>query len=413
MENCVNLDPETAANVVARDISLSTSRPKVPVLLFSVAAAIIITPIFAPQTLVKLMAASFGLSTAVSGFVPMIPLIGYALGLFFIVPLADLVENRRLVLQMLVAASLSSLGIVLFSSVPLLFLLLLISGAACSVIQVLVPTAAAMAAPEERGRIIGDIMSGLMVGILLSRPLGSLLASFGSWTAFYVSISIALALLAVALRLRLPQHRVGSSATYPGLIGSLWHLFWKEPVLRKQSITAAIVMSAFNIYWTSVVYVLTGPKFNLGPKGVALFALAGAGGAIVTPLVGRLADKGLGKKVTFVANIVLILGFGVAAFGGLSLTAPWVLCLIALALGAVLLDVGVLGVQTIGRILINQMNPAARGRINGVFVGVFFIGGAIGSAAAGMLWAWHGWAGICVGGAIIGLINSAVDRALP
>ncbi|HEY3855356.1 MAG TPA: MFS transporter [Verrucomicrobiae bacterium] len=342
---------------------------RVPVLLFGVSVAVIIANVFAPQTLVKLMSTSFGLTAAMSGFVPMVPLIGYAIGLFFLVPLADLVENRRLVLAMISAAALSSLGVALTSSVPLLFALLFVVGAGCSVIQVLIPSAAAMTPPERRGRVIGDIMSGLMIGILLSRPMGSFLSSFGGWKTYYFATTILMTGLAATLAFRLPVRRIASGASYARLIGSLWHLFRSEPVLRKRSFTAAIVMAAFNVYWTTIVYLLTAPPFNLGPRGVAFFALAGAGGAIVTPTVGRLADKGFSKRVTFVSHVVLIAGFGVAALSGLNLTAPWFICLLGLALGAFMLDVGVLGDQTVGRYLINLLNPEARGRINGIFVG--------------------------------------------
>lgn len=385
---------------------------RVPVFLFGTAVAVIIANIFAPQTLVKLMATSFGLTTAMSGFVPMVPLIGYAAGLFFLVPLADLVENRKLVLQMLTVATLSTLGIVLIPSVTTLFVLLFAMGAGCSVIQVLIPIAAAISSPESRGRVIGDIMSGLMIGILVARPVAIFLSGFGGWKCFYIVNTALMALLALTLRFRLPVRETTTGARYAQLIGSLWSLLTSEPILRKRSITAAIVMAAFNLYWTTVVFVLTSSPFNLGSNGIALFALAGAGGAIVTPLVGRLGDKGFSKPVTLIAHATIVVSFGVAALSGLHFSPSWVISLAGLALAAFLLDVGVLGDQTIGRYLINQLNPQARGRVNGIFVCIFFIGGAMGSAAAGMLWAWAGWAAICVAGAVMGVLAFTVDRAL-
>jgi MFS family permease len=172
---------------------------------------------------------------------------------------------------------------------------------------------------------------------------------------------------------------------------------------------AAIVMAAFNIFWTSIVFVLGAAPFHLEQHGIAIFALVGAGGAVVTPLVGRMADKGMGQRATNIAHVVLILGFGVAALGGLVFSLPIYLLLGLLGLSAITLDVGVLGNQTVGRYMINLLRPEARGRINAIFVGVFFIGGAIGSTAAGMLWATGGWTAICLGGVTCGLLSFIAD----
>jgi predicted MFS family arabinose efflux permease len=289
-------------------------------------------------------------------------------------------------------------------SAAVLFLLLFVLGAACSIIQVLVPAAAAMTEPEYRGRVIGDIMSGLMVGILLSRPIGSFLAGTWGWKAFFFASAAAMTVLALTLSVRLSPRQPTKSSSYGSLIASMWHLFITEPVLRGRSITAAIVMAAFNFFWTTIVYLLSAGPFNLGQQGIGLFALVGAGGAIVTPLIGRCSDRGLGKRVTIVAHIILMLGFGVAAFSGLVTTVPTSAMFIGLGLTVLMLDMGVLGDQTVGRYFINLLRPEARGRINGIFVGVFFIGGAIGSALSGMLWAWNGWAAVCGGGALLSLL---------
>ena len=383
----------------------------VPVTLFSIAVGVIITNLFAPQTLVGLMAASFGLPASSSGFLPMITLVGYSAGLFFLVPLADLVENRRLVLRMLTCVGLSAAGISVTTNVQWLAVLLFVLGASSSAIQVLLPAAAAMTAPQNRGKVIGDIMSGLMVGILLSRPIASFLAGTWGWRSFYVASALATALLAFVLAKGLDSRKpVGTKKSYWVLITSLWHLFATEKVLRNRAVTAAIVMAAFNLFWTTIVYVLEKAPFALGQHGVALFALVGAGGAVVTPIIGRLADKGRTKQVTYVAHIVLIGGFGMAAWGGLASNIPVFLLLAILGVGAVMLDVGVLGDQTVGRYLINQLQPEARGRINAIFVGIFFIGGAVGSAASGMLWSYGGWAALYGGGVITGLLAFVVHH---
>jgi predicted MFS family arabinose efflux permease len=382
---------------------------RAPVILFTITVAILITNLFGPQTLVGLMASSFGLSTAASGTMSMISVIGYSAGLFFVVPLSDLAENRRLITGMLSCASLGAAGVVLAPNTIVLFPLLFVLGASCTVIQILMPTAAAMTEPEQRGRVLGDIMGGLMLGILVSRPLASFLVGLSSWKRFFVVSAVCSALLCLTLAIRLPERRPATNISYGALIGSLLKLIRDEPVLLKRSVMAAIVMAAFNIFWTSIAFLLAAAPFHLKQEGIAIFALVGAGGAIFTPLVGRMADKGWGQRVTNLAHVVLLLGFGVAAMGGLGSSITIYGMLFLLGLSAVALDFGVLGNHTVGRQMINLLRPEARGRINAIFVGVFFLGGAIGSAAAGMLWATGGWAAICLGGAICGLLSFISD----
>lgn len=383
---------------------------RIPVALFALSAGILIANIFASQTLTGLMAQSVGVSQSMSGLVAMIPFLGYAAGLFFLVPLGDLLENRGLVLKMMAVAVLSALGIIVTTNAGLFLALLFTLGAGSSCIQVLVPIAAAMAPQEQRGRVIGDVMSGLMVGILLARPAASFLAGIWGWKGFYAASAVLMALLALRLAFKLPVRKPTQTTSYLKLIGSLWHLFMFEPVLRQRAVSAAIVMAAFNFFWTTISFVLGGAPFHLSQTAIALFALVAAGGAIVTPFVGRWSDRGFGNRVTALARLAVIAAFGLAAIGGTTGILPTYLLLIILGASALLLDIGTVGDQTVGRYMINQLNPEARGRINGIFVGVFFIGGAIGSAISGALWFVGGWEVVCAGGAALGLIAFLMRR---
>lgn len=381
------------------------AKPRVPVGLFAVAVGVIITNMFAPQTLVGLIASSFDMPVSWSGLVAMVSTLGYAGGLFFLVPLADLVENRRLVLIMLGTATVAAAGIIIAPNVWVLFALMFVLGAASSAIQVLVPVAAAMTEPAERGRVIGDIMSGLMVGILLSRPIGSFLADHWGWRSFYVFSASSMALLVITIGFRLPGRPVSGAASYGTLIASMWHLFTGERVLFYRSISAAVVMAAFNFFWTAIAYVLSASPIGLTQQGIAVFALVGAGGAIITPMVGRWSDRGLGRRVTMIGQAVIILGFGVAAASGLTRLMPTWVMLAGLGVSAVMLDMGVLSNHTVGRYLINLLRPEARGRINALFVCVFFIGGAAGSAGSSLLLSLGGWGAVCAGGAVLGALS--------
>lgn len=378
-------------------------------LLFAASVGIIVTNLFAPQTLVGLIGPSLGAATSESGLVSTATLLGYAGGLFFLVPLSDLVENRLLVLRMLCAAALAAAVAAFAPTAISLLVVLFILGAACSCIQVLVPVAASMAPPGQDGRVIGDVMSGLMVGILLSRPLASLAADAFGWRAFYGISAAALVLLTFLLGLTLPRRRPLAHSTYAALLASLVELLRREHVLRRRAFSASLVMAAFSVFWTAVALRLAAPPFDLGQKGIALFALVGAGGAAVTPLFGRAGDRGLTRPATIGSHLALVASLGLAAWAGAATTGGAWLPLILMGASAVLLDVGVTGDQTLGRRAINLLQPKARGRLNGLFVGIFFIGGAVGSLLAGVAWAWGGWNAVCAAGAAFGVAALVVD----
>lgn len=407
----MSLSPPTLAGAALPNDPPHAMTPRLA-LLFAASVAVIVLNLFAPQTLVGLIGPSLGLQPAQNGLVAMVTLLGYASGLFLLVPLADLLENRRLVVMQLIVAIAAAAAAMFCTGAEALLAALFVLGAACSAIQVLVPIAAHMASPARRGQVIGDVMGGLMVGILLSRPLASLIADAWGWRAFYGISALAMALLVAVLASRLPARQPAATASYPALIASLWRLLREEKVLRRRALSASLVMGAFSLFWTAVALRLAQPPFGLGQRGIALFALAGAGGAIVTPLFGRLGDRGWTRGATLAAHAVLLGALGLAAWAGMAAPAPhaawWPL--LAMGAAAVLLDVGVTGDQTLGRRAINFLRPDARGRINGIFVGVFFLGGAAGSALAGAAWALGGWNAVCAAGALFAL--SALMTAL-
>lgn len=379
-------------------------------LLFATATGVIITNLFAPQTLVAVIGPSLGFSAAAGGLLSMATLLGYAAGLFLLVPLADRAENRMLVLRMLGCAIAAAALAAAAPSGAVLLAVLFVLGAACSAIQVLVPVAAAMAPPERRGRAVGDVMSGLMVGILLSRPTASLVADAWGWRAFYVLSAAAMALLAALLAVGLPRRQpVAPGSSYAALIASLWQLLRSEPVLRQRALTASLAMAAFSVFWTAVALRLAAAPYQLHQTGIAVFALAGAGGAIVTPVAGRAGDRGWTRPVTVLSHLLLIAAMAVAAGTDALAAAPSWTLMALLVVSAVALDIGVIGDQTLGRRAVNLLNPEARGRINGLFVGLFFVGGAIGSAVAGPAWAGGGWPLVCGVSAAFGVAALVVD----
>ncbi|MCA7904833.1 MFS transporter [Burkholderia cepacia] len=369
-------------------------------LFFAATVGVIVMDLFAAQPLTGPISADLHLPPGLAGLVAMLPQLGYAAGLVLLVPLVDLLENRRLIVATLAACA-AALALPAFTRSGTVFLLAtLVAGGASSVIQMLVPMAASMAPEAQRGRAVGNVMSGLMLGILLSRPLASLIAGSAGWRGFYLLAALANAAIAVVLALRLPSRTPSITAGYRALLASMGHLLADEPVLRRHALSAALAMAAFSAFWTAVGLRLAQPPFGLDLHGIAWFAFAGASGAIVTPLAGRAGDRGHGPAAQRIAHgtmlvALALLGIAGAGWFGFDAHAHRGLALALLAGGAALLDAGVIVDQTIGRRAINLLNPAARGRLNGLFVGLFFIGGALGAALAGSAWAWGGWSAVC------------------
>ncbi|MDN7549273.1 MFS transporter [Burkholderia cenocepacia] len=397
-------------------------------LFFAATVGVIVMDLFAAQPLTGPISADLHLPPGLAGLVAMLPQLGYAAGLALLVPLVDLLENRRLIVATLAVCA-AALALPAFTQSGTVFLLAtLVAGAASSVIQMLVPMAASMAPEAQRGRAVGNVMSGLMLGILLSRPLASLIAGSAGWRAFYLLAALANAAIAVVLALRLPARTPSITAGYRALLASMGRLVADEPVLRRHALSATLAMAAFSAFWTAVGLRLAQPPFALDLHGIALFAFAGASGAIVTPLAGRAGDRGHGPAAQRLAHgtmlaALVVLGVAGAGWFGFDAHAHRGVALALLAGGAALLDAGVIVDQTIGRREINLLNPAARGRLNGLFVGLFFCGGALGAALAGSAWAWGGWSAVCGVGfafagatAVFGLVagrgagKAALDR---
>jgi predicted MFS family arabinose efflux permease len=370
-------------------------------LLFAAATGIIVMNLFAAQPLTGPIARSLALPASLTGAVAMLPQLGYAFGLVLLVPLADLVENRRLIVRTLAAAA-AWLGVALLTHSGALFLAaIFFAGTTSSVIQMLVPMAASMASESHRGRAVGNVMSGLMLGILLSRPLASVVAGSVGWRAFYGIAAAADVAIAFVLATQLPKRTPAVDTRYPLLLGSLWTLLRHERTLQRRALSAALAMGSFSAFWTAIGLKLAQAPFGLDFYEIGIFALAGAAGVIVTPLAGRAGDLGHGRAALTIGHlsmVVAVIASGIAGAGwfGFSVSAHrgWALAL--LVVSAATLDAGVVTDQTLGRRAINLMNPAARGRLNGLFVGIFFVGGALGASLGGLGWAWGGWSGVTV-----------------
>jgi predicted MFS family arabinose efflux permease len=388
------------------------------VLLFAAAVAIMVMNLFAVQTVAPSIARSLDLGKGSIGLLAMLPQLGYAMGLVLLVPLADRLENRRLIVSVIAVCALCMAAAAAAAGPAMFLLSVFLGGASSCAIQLLVPMLAFMTPPERRGAVVGNVMSGLLVGVLLSRPVANLLDAAWGWRAIYACFALAVGTLGLALWRLLPVRHPGPGPAYPALIASMAALAREEPVLRWRSLLAALGMAGYSVFWTAVSLLLSQPPFGIGPKGVALLALCGVAGALLAPWAGLAGDRGHTRRASFWAYIVVMLSWllaGVAGAGwlGFDVAGHAALAVGLLTVAAIALDAAVTADQTLGRRAVNMIRPEARGRLNALFVGTFFVGSALGSAAAGAAWSLGGWSGVSALGVLIGAAMLLIFRASP
>lgn len=355
-------------------------------LLLASACGLIVANIYYAQPLVGLISASLGVPAQATGLVVTMILIGYSVGLLFVVPLGDLIETRRLVVSMLALCAIALACASLAPNAAAFFAAVFLVGIASSAAQVLVPFAAHLAPDATRGRVVGDVMSGLMLGIMLSRPAASFIASVLPWNAVFGIAAILIAALAGVLAVALPHRRPRATMSYGALIASLGGLVLTTPVLRRRMLYHACLFAAFSIFWT-VAPLLLAQTFHLGQVGIALFAFAGVAGAIAAPVAGRVADRGWSRPATIAAMLAVAGAFLAMRF----MATGEATALAGLALAAIVLDFGVIANLVLSQRAIYALAPEHRSRLNGIFMATFFAAGALGSALGGWSFARGGW----------------------
>lgn len=371
---------------MAVDLSVKKQVPKWLTFLLAASCGLIVANLYYAQPLVGPISKSLRISTDLSGLIVTVTQIGYVIGLLFIVPLSDLVENRRLAVSTLGVAVCALLMAGLTHQAGIFFAAAFLIGLGSVVAQVLVPYAAHLSTKEEQGRMVGNIMSGLLLGIMFARPVSSFLTGIFSWNLIFL-LSAGMMLLIILLLSRfLPERMPAKAPSYKSTIASLWPLFKSTPILRRRALYQACLFCSFSLFWT-VAPLWLAKQFLLSQTGIALFALVGVGGAVASPIAGRLADKGFTRKLTGLAFVIAASAF---ALTHLFQSIPG-LALVIFCMAAVLLDMSVSGNLVLGQQAIYALGERTRGRMNGIFMAVFFAGGAIGSAVGGWAFAHGGW----------------------
>jgi predicted MFS family arabinose efflux permease len=353
------------------------------VALMAFACGAAVANIYYAQPLLDAISSSFGVGPSTAGLLVTASQVGFAIGLALIVPLGDLLERRALVCRMLLVCTAGLVVVAVAPDFSVLAVAMILVGVTSVVAQVLVPFAATLAGDHERGRVVGTVMSGLLIGVLLARTVSGLIADAGGWRlVFWLAAGGMLALSALLWRM-LPRSEPETDLRYGVLLGSVLTLVRTEPVLRRRMVYGAMGMAGFSALWTALTFLLSGAPYDYGEGTIGLFGLAGLAGVLGAQGAGRLADRGRLHAATGAFLVCVLLGWGMLAFGTQSLA--------AVLAGIVVMDFGIQGQHIANQNAIYAIAPDARSRVTTAYMTSNFLWGALGSAGASAAFDAGGW----------------------
>lgn len=362
-------------------------------LLFALAGGAAVGNLYWSQPLISKIGGTLGVSAGSASLLVTVTQIGYALGVFFVVPLGDTLDRRRLIPAIMAASGVALAGAALAPSFVTLLICLTGVGFTTVAGQLLTPLAGDLARDDQRGAVVGTVVSGLLTGILASRTISGVLADALGWRAIYVAASIVTFALALILARSLPSAPRRAPVPYPQLLGSVFVAVRQSRTVQVTLILGATAFSVFTLFWTGLTFLLSAAPFSYSVTRIGLVGLVGLAGALAAQRAGKLHDKGWSAPATGAALVLALASLGLAGFGARSI--------IVILVSVVLIDIAIQGVNVLNQTRLFAVNPEARSRLNTAFVACNFIGGAIGSALAGLFWQHGGWLAIVVGGAVL------------
>jgi len=372
--------------------------------LFAAGAGLAVAALYYSQPMLGELGADIGASPRQIGLVPTLTQLGYAAGIFFLAPLGDRFDRRRIILIKAAALCVALLAGGASSSIALLLVASLAVGLAATMAQDIVPAAATLAPEAQRGRIVGTVMTGLLMGILLSRVVSGFVAAHFGWRTMFVAAAVSIALFAAVAWRMLPRFKATTHLSYGALLASSAQLWKRHGALRRATLAQALLAVGFSAFWSTLAVMLHASAWHLGSAAAGAFGLAGAAGALAAPVAGRLADTRGPELVTRLGTSLAAVSFLAMAAGGLL---PLHLQLWVIGLGAVGFDLGVQATLISHQAIVYGIDPGARSRLNALLFTGMFIGMSTGAALGSMALAQWGWPGVMLlsaGGAVSALI---------
>ena len=367
------------------------------VFLMAFAIGVTIASNYYAQPLLHSITHDLNIAVEHAGSIIMAAQFSYAVGLLFITPLGDKFERKHLIIILMV---LSTCGLIVSALSKNLWMLIIgtsMTGLFSTVAQVLIPFAATLSKPEHRGKIVGILMSGMLLGILLGRTFAGAISTIADWHYVYWIATSIMGIVTLLLWISLPTYRNTININYFQLLWSIGSLYKQEPILRIRSLLAVISFALFSLLWTPLAFLLSNDPYHYSDFIIGLFGIAGAAGALGSPIVGKLSDKGKGWLATTIGLGLLLLSWLPLSLAQYSI--------IALILGVVILDFSVQVTHVSNMSTIYQIRPEARSRVNTGYMVCYFIGGMLGSVGSTYLFSHYGWIAIVVSGTILGLIG--------
>jgi predicted MFS family arabinose efflux permease len=372
-------------------------------LLFAVAGGAAVGNLYWAQPLLELIAEDLHASTTTAGWLITATQIGYAVGILLLVPLGDVLNRRLLIPVMLLCSAAALVACAVAPSIDMLLVAITVLGLTTVSGQILTPLAGDLADDNNRGHVVGTVVSGILTGILLSRTISGLVADIAGWRAIYIAAAVAALLFAALLYRTIPPLAPKTRMAYPALIASVAAVVARERTVRWTLVLGATGFAAFTMFWTALTFLLSAPPFSYPVSVIGLFGLAGLAGAIAAQRSGRLHDRGWSLPATGASWAVVLASFILAAFAGRSV--------LLIVVVVVVIDVALQAVGILNQLRVFAVSHEARSRLNTAYVTSNFIGGAIGSAAATVLWSAGRWTAVSIAGIVLSTFALALWAA--
>ncbi len=370
------------------------ARPAAPLSFLGLACAVGVSSIYFNQPLLGAMARTFHSRPEHIGFVAVATQVGYSCGLLLFVPLGDVLERRALMMRMYAAVAIALLLVALAPRLLFVIAASVLVGLFASVTHIVLPLAPDLVADKQRGRAIGVVMTGLLLGVLLARTFSGWVSKIHGWRWVFVAAAVVNASFVPLLWRKMPRLEPREPLRYADAMRSLWTLFRTERLLREASFVGALVFASFSCFWTTLIFLLES-RYKLGPGVAGSFGIVGAAGAMIAPIAGRMSDRHGPRWVASAGISTLVFSY-LLLWAAVQMHAPTLLHVAALFLGVIILDTGAQMTQISNQTRIFGINASARSRLNTVYMVLYFSGAAVGSWLSALVWDHWNWNGVCL-----------------